>query len=244
MVRRFIDAVFLRSPLILSLGGAALTWNHVHHYLLSEWHVIEAFLLVWLGYRAFQNVESHFFRTERVAALTALFTCFYFSGFPVAILFAAALVFAYQMNNRWSVRRIPIVKNIAIATAWSCCTTSLLFAPSFHIAFLFAADWCLVFGLSLLSDLRDEHEDLGELRTAVHVFGRWPIAICSLGAIASYYIFQMSAKEDFYLTTYLVLVIAGTASWALWASHFKSARLATVSIDFSLVVFSLVATYA
>lgn len=166
-----IKQVVMSSPIVLALGGASITWQYIWWNHLHPIYAIEAFLLVWLGYRSFQSNAVLFFSYERHLALTLLFTCFYLSGFPAYTVVAGILLLFYRWPHRFALRSIPLVKNLSITIAWVCCTTAVAIDPSLDFTQWLLPDAALIFGLSILSDARDAQADRGHITTVAHWLG-------------------------------------------------------------------------
>ena len=193
MGRLSTKQLFMSSPIVLALGGASITWQYIWWNHLHPIYAIEAFLLVWLGYRSFQSKEFLFFGYERHFALTMLFICFYVSGFPAYTLIAGLLMLFYRWPERYALRSIPLVKNLSITTAWVCCTTAVAIDPLFEISKWLLPDAALIFSLSLLSDARDADTDRGHITTVAHWLGV-PCTIALSGLALLYFVHQRLAS--------------------------------------------------
>ncbi|MEN9638706.1 MAG: hypothetical protein RLZZ262_574 [Bacteroidota bacterium] len=171
MVLPFIKRVIWSSPLILSLGGSSIALQYIWLQHLSPVYLIEAFLLVWLGYRSFQSEELLLFKYERQFALTILFVLFYLHGFPAYTLIAGMILALYRWPKKYSLRSIPMIKNIAIALAWVCCTTAIAIDPTVDVTRWVLPDILLILGLSMFSDARDLKHDQDKIQTIAHWLG-------------------------------------------------------------------------
>jgi len=189
MVLRSIEAFLQRTPLVLSLGGALMVYVHALRMEATWVHCLESFLLVCLGYRAFQDSSLQRFKYEKGVLLTILLLCFFWIGFPPSILLAGGITWLYMQREPLHLRNIPIVKNLSIALAWTCCTAALVLSPSSENLPYFFADFMLVFGLSLLSDLRDKSSDRRTIRTIAHLVNPWVIGgWCLVGMLCYHYL--------------------------------------------------------
>ena len=163
-----------------------MVYSHAHRMGATYVHCLESFVLIWLGYRSFQDTSLRRFKYEKGVMLTVLFLCFFWIGIPPSILVAGAITWLYMQREPFHIRNIPIVKNLSIAMAWTCCTSALVLSPTWEHLPYFFADFALIFGLSMLSDLRDKHTDMPTIRTIAHLINPWIIAAWCLFGILFY----------------------------------------------------------
>jgi uncharacterized protein with PQ loop repeat len=240
MAQLSFDHVMFRTPALVSCGGALITWHHIHVYSFDFLYVFEAALLVWLGYRFVQPRKHEDLKIERPLLLTALFVLFGTHGFPCSLAVAGLILYFYHLPANISLRNIPLIKNISIALAWICCTTALMFRPTSEFYLVFFADFLLIFGLSLLSDIRDRMADQGQIKTLVHSIGLLPTALLSYVCIAAFLLIHIPFAFNITTLGTLLTCLVFIAPLPIWFSIYKTHRQATIAIDLCLSVLPLI----
>ena len=230
MAPRFFNRILFDSPLILSFGGACITWQYVQQFHLSPMYAVESFLMVWLGYRSFQNPQAQLFPFERHAALTILFIWFYFTGFPAYTVVGGVLLIWYRWPAHFQLRAMPLAKNLAIALAWVSCTTALAIDPLTNGGSYILSDGLLVFALSMLSDARDKTLDQGQIRTLAHGLGVHAVCLVSGCAILFSIAIRPNVEWGLHLWSWFVLGVGYTClAWQLIRT--AKYRTSTIWID-------------
>jgi hypothetical protein len=232
MVLRYIERLLVHTPLLVASGGAAMVLAHIPstHFPIIE--CLESFILIWLAYRFFQTDCSQNLHFERILLLTILFLIFFLLGTPISLIFAGFLCWGYRGMRSFTLRKIPFIKNLTIALAWVCSTTGLIQPTGADTCLFFLQDFFLIFGLSLLSDLRDIQIDLPHLRTAAHVLQpKWTWVVSWL-AVA---IYLLPLENLPYTTLGLILstFLGMICYWLLllYVRHRQLYTIQTICID-------------
>jgi hypothetical protein len=232
MVLRYIERLLVHTPLLLALGGAAMVFVHTASTQIPAIECLESFVLVWLAYRFFQADRLSDQRMERLIFLTLLFLIFFLIGTPISLIPAAFLCWGYRGTGSFALRKIPFVKNMTIALAWVCSTTALMQPIGVDTWLFYLQDFFLIFGLSLLSDLRDRHSDHPQLRTAAHMLQpKWTWCVSWL--TVAIYLLPIETLHCVTGTSTVLILLGWMGYWLLLrlAHRHQSFVLQTLCID-------------
>jgi hypothetical protein len=241
MALRYIERLLVHTPLFLALGGATMVFAHTASTHFPPIECLESFVLVWLAYRFFQTDTLHDQRNERLFFLTILILIFFLVGTPISLIPGGLLCWGYRGTRSFALRKIPFIKNVTIASAWVCSTIALTQPIGADTCMFYLQDFFLIFGLSLLSDLRDFHSDLPQLRTAAHVLkSKWTWMVSWLSVL--FYLLPLVKLNYSTINSTLLTIFGLTCYWLLLrhANRNQSFVMQTICIDGAIVFCALV----